>query len=64
MKIALCARVSSDNQDVDFSISARLRPLRNYAAKYGYRRITALLKGGIPESESQENRTNLEKGVV
>ena len=33
---ALYARVSSDRQDVDLSISAQLRALRNYAAKNGY----------------------------
>ena len=33
---ALYARVSSDRQDVDLSISARLRALRDYARKNGY----------------------------
>ena len=33
---ALYARVSSDRQDVDLSISAQLRALRDYAAKNGY----------------------------
>ena len=32
----LYARVSSDRQDVDLSISAQLRALRDYAAKNGY----------------------------
>ena len=36
MKVAIYARVSSDKQDVDLSISAQLRALRDYAAKHGY----------------------------
>ena len=34
--VALYARVSSDRQDVDLSISAQLRALRDYVAKNGY----------------------------
>ena len=30
------ARVSSNRQDVDLSVSAQLRALRNYARKNGY----------------------------
>ena len=33
---ALYARVSSDRQDVDLSVSAHLRALRDYAQKNGY----------------------------
>ncbi len=33
---ALYARVSSDRQDVDLSVAAQLRALRNYAEKNGY----------------------------
>ncbi len=33
---ALYARVSSDRQDVDLSVAAQLRALRNYAANNGY----------------------------
>ncbi|MYB77534.1 MAG: hypothetical protein F4X83_10670, partial [Chloroflexi bacterium] len=33
---ALYARVSSDRQDVDLSVSAQLRALRAYAAKHNY----------------------------
>ena len=33
---ALYARVSSDRQDVDLSIAAQLRALRNYAQANGY----------------------------
>ncbi len=36
MKAVIYARVSSDSQDVDLSISAQLRALREYAAKQGY----------------------------
>ena len=35
MKVAIYARVSSDRQDVDLSIAAQLRALREYAAKQG-----------------------------
>lgn len=35
MNVALYARVSSDSQDVDLSISAQVRALRDYAAKHG-----------------------------
>ena len=34
--VALYARVSSDRQDVDLSVSAQLRALRDYAEKNGY----------------------------
>ena len=33
---ALYARVSSDRQDVDLSVAAQLRALRDYAAQHGY----------------------------
>ena len=33
---ALYARVSSDRQDVDLSVAAQLRALRDYAEKNGY----------------------------
>jgi site-specific DNA recombinase len=36
MKVVLYARVSSDSQDVDLSISAQLKALREYAIKNGY----------------------------
>ena len=35
-RAALYARVSSERQDVDLSVSAQLRALRDYAAKNGY----------------------------
>ena len=34
--VALYARVSSNRQDVDLSVSAQLRALRDYAEKNGY----------------------------
>ncbi|MFH1483217.1 MAG: recombinase family protein [Chloroflexota bacterium] len=37
MEVALYARVSSEKQDTDLSISAQLRALREYAAKNGHR---------------------------
>lgn len=36
VRAALYARVSSDKQDVDMSIAAQLRALRDYAAREGY----------------------------
>ena len=36
MRVALYARVSSDSQDVDLSISAQLRALHEYVAKHGH----------------------------
>ena len=39
MKVALYARVSSDKQDVDLSISAQLRALRDYAVRSGHQVI-------------------------
>ena len=36
MKVAIYARVSSDRQDVDLSISAQLKALREYTVRNGY----------------------------
>ncbi len=36
MKVALYARVSSDKQDVDLSVSAQLKTMRDYAGRYGH----------------------------
>ena len=36
MPVALYARVSSDRQDVDLSVAAQLRALRDYAEKHDY----------------------------
>ena len=48
MKVVLYARVSSDSQDVDLSISAQLRALREYAAKQGHE----ILREFVDEAES------------
>jgi DNA invertase Pin-like site-specific DNA recombinase len=45
---AIYARVSSDKQDVDLSISAQLRALREYAERNGY----ALVREFVDEAES------------
>ena len=46
--VALYARVSSDRQDVDLSVAAQLRALRDYADKNGY----AVAREYIDEAES------------
>jgi len=46
--VAIYARVSSDRQDVDLSISAQLKALREYAARNGY----TVLKEFVDEAES------------
>ena len=45
---ALYARVSSDRQDVDLSVAAQLRALRDYAAKNGY----LVVREFVDEAES------------
>ena len=48
MKVSLYARVSSDKQDVDLSISAQLKALRDYASKGGHQVVAEL----VDEAES------------
>src|SRR3989337_1069548 len=48
MNVALYARVSSDKQDVDLSISAQLRSLREYASRNGH----TIVKEYVDEAES------------
>jgi site-specific DNA recombinase len=48
MKVVTYARVSSDSQDVDLSISAQLRALRDYAAKHGHE----IVREFVGEAES------------
>ena len=48
---ALYARVSSERQDVDLSVSAQLRALRDYAEKNGY----VVVREYIDEAESGRN---------
>ncbi len=46
--VALYARVSSDRQDVDLSVAAQLRALRDYAGKNGY----LVVREYVDEAES------------
>ncbi len=46
--VALYARVSSDRQDVDLSVAAQLRALRDYAEKIGY----VVVREYVDEAES------------
>ena len=46
--VALYARVSSDRQDVDLSVAAQLRALRDYAEKNDY----VVVREYIDEAES------------
>ena len=46
--VALYARVSSDRQDVDLSVAAQLRALRDYAQKNDY----MVVREYIDEAES------------
>lgn len=48
MRVAIYARVSSERQDVDLSISAQLKALREYASRNGYQ----VVKEFIDEAES------------
>ena len=48
MNVALYARVSSDRQDVDLSISSQFKALREYAGKQGYR----VVREYVEEAES------------
>jgi len=48
MKVALYARVSSDKQDTDLSLSAQLRALREHAQRNGYQ----VVREFIDEAES------------
>ena len=46
--VALYARVSSDRQDIDLSVSAQLRALRDHAKKNGYQ----VVREYVDEAES------------
>ena len=48
MKIGIYARVSSDSQNVDLSISAQLRAVRDYATKHGH----DIVREYVDEAES------------
>ena len=45
MKVVIYARVSSDSQDVDLSISAQIRTSREYAIKHGYDIVREFVDG-------------------
>ena len=47
-KVAIYARVSSERQDIDLSISAQLKALREYAIRYGY----IVVREFVDEAES------------
>ena len=47
-RVALYARVSSDRQDVDLSVAAQLRALRDHAQKNGY----VVVREYVDEAES------------
>ena len=48
MRVALYARVSSDKQDVDLSVSAQLKALREYAVRHGHQ----VVREFVDEAES------------
>lgn len=52
-RAAIYARVSSDKQDVDLSISAQLKALREYAARNGH----AIVREFVDEAESGRSST-------
>ena len=49
---ALYARVSSDRQDVDLSVAAQLRALRDYAEKNGLPRRPRVHRRGRERTDS------------
>ena len=49
---ALCARVSGDRQDVDLSVAAQLRAMRDYARNNGY----SVAREYVDEAEWQNRR--------
>lgn len=51
MQVVLYARVSSERQDVDLSISAQLKALREYAARHGY----TVVREFVDEAESAKS---------
>ncbi len=48
MKVAIYARVSSERQDVDLSISAQIKALKEYASRHGH----VVVKEYVDEAES------------
>ena len=52
--VALYARVSSDCQDVDLSVAAQMRALKDYADKNGY----SVAREYVDEARSRRERPN------
>ncbi len=52
MKVALYARVSSERQDVDLSISAQLKALREYASRSEY----TIVREFVDEAETGRSK--------
>ena len=48
MRVVLYARVSSERQDIDLSISAQLKALREYASRSGH----TVVREYVDEAES------------
>ena len=57
---ALYARVSSDRQDVDLSVSAQLRALKDYAKANGY----SVAREYVDEAESGRERPSCRQAPV
>ncbi len=47
MRVALYSRVSSDKQDMDLSIGAQVKALKDYAAKHGYEVVREFVDEGL-----------------
>ncbi len=47
MKVSLYARVSSEKQDVDLSLSAQLKALRAFAANHSYEIFKEYVEPGV-----------------
>ena len=61
MKAAIYARVSSERQDVDLSISAQLKALREYARRNGHSVVKCMFRSksaGVPEQTGHHSGRN------
>lgn len=65
---ALHARVSSDRQDADLSVSAQLRALREHAERNGYRVVREYVerrrRGASPAGPSPVRCVNRQEGPM
>ena len=59
MRVALYARVSSEKQDVDLSISAQLKALREYTERNGH----VIVREFVEEAESGRSISKLPDGT-